>query len=289
MSPINSPRQNPVPDKLSLPSKLQSFGKPILVASHPRSGTHLTLDTLRRQFLECSTWKYPGEPLDRLYLPIEGLTTHHQKLSLQTALKTLGRFSHKEAHPLIKTHAYPALSHLASGHGELHHWIQQNAHKLYVVRDGRAVLCSLHLFMQSFDPQVRCSFSDFLRQEVNGVSRVKAWTNHVQTWISQPNVHVLKFEQLIQKPRQTLLDLGQQFNLTLREIEPLLPRSPHTIWQGRWARLTQWQPESSAIIGYYRGQQTSKWQTIFTPSDHTFFQQEAGGLLTHLGYDTTPF
>jgi len=208
MSNVNPPVRPPVPAKLPLQSKLQSLGKPILVASHPRSGTHLTIDVLRRQFLECSTWKYPGEPLDRLYLPLEGLTTPHQKLSLQTALKTLGRFSYEEARPLIKTHAYPALSHLASDYGELHHWIHQNAHKIYVVRDGRAVLCSLHLFMQSFEPQVRCSFSDFLRQEVNGISRVKAWANHVQTWINQPDVYVLKFEQLIQEPLQTLIDLG---------------------------------------------------------------------------------
>lgn len=259
------------------------LGPPILVASHPRSGTHLTLDTLRRQFAACAAWKYPGERLDRLYLPLEGLTAEDKGLSRPIAQQILGR----SPRPLLKTHAYPALAHLQSDYPDLHYWIHESAQKLYVVRDGRAVLCSLHLFMQSYKPEARCSLSDFLRQEVNGKSRVRAWATHVQTWMAQPDVYVLRFEDFIQYPRQTLTALGHQLELPPRFVEPLLPRSPHTIWQGRWARLTQWRPESSAIIGYYGGQKTQKWQDTFSAGDRAFFHQEAGGLLQHLGYITS--
>src|SRR4051794_27731921 len=42
--------------------------RPVVVASHPRSGTHLLIDLLRRQFPACASWKYPLERMDRLYL-----------------------------------------------------------------------------------------------------------------------------------------------------------------------------------------------------------------------------
>ncbi len=45
----------------------KDIGKPILIASHPRSGTHLTIDLLRKQFLECQSSKRLGEPLDKIY------------------------------------------------------------------------------------------------------------------------------------------------------------------------------------------------------------------------------
>jgi len=50
----------------------EKAGSPILVISHPRSGTHLTIDFLRRQFEECQSYKYPFESQSHLYLPIEG-------------------------------------------------------------------------------------------------------------------------------------------------------------------------------------------------------------------------
>jgi len=266
--------------KVNVKTVLDSMVQPILVASHPRSGTHLTIDFLRRQFADCASWKYPGETLDRLYLPLEALTAPRKGISPQMAMKILGR----SPHPLIKTHSYPQLAHLAAHHSDFQDWIHQNAHKIYVVRDGRSVLCSLHLFMQSFAPDTRCSLGEFLRQGGNNQSRVKAWANHVQAWMDEQHVHLLKFEDLIQQPKQTLADLGRKLNLIPSYVEPLLPRSPKNIWHGRWARFTQRQPESTAIIGYYRGQKTQKWQEVFTKSDREFFHEEAGKLLIKLGY-----
>lgn len=259
---------------------LDSLGQPILVASHPRSGTHLTIDLLRRQFSECSSWKYPGEPLDRLYLAVEGLIATQKKISAKTAKSILRR----SPRPLLKTHANPRLSHLTQDYADLKSWVLQNATKIYVMRDGRSVLCSLHLFMQSFDPTARCSLSQFLRQEANGQSRVKAWSSHIQAWIDQPHVHLLKFEDLIHQPHQTLTDLGRLLALKPKYVEPYLPRSPKTIWHGRLSRLTQTQPESTAIIGYYGGQKGQKWHKAFTPKDREFFHAEAGTLLQKLGY-----
>lgn len=253
---------------------------PILIASHPRSGTHLTIDVLRKHFQDCSAWKYPGEPLDRLYLALEGLTATQKAISRPTAEAILRR----SPRPLLKTHTDPTLAHLKPQYSDLRDWIHHNAQTIYVVRDGRSVLCSLHLFMQSFAPETRCSLSDFLRQDVNGQSRIKIWVEHVRGWMKKPDVHVLKFEDLIRTSKDTIFHLGQALDMAPRDVQPLLPRSPKTIWQGRWARMTSWQPESTAIIGYYGGQKTKKWKHSFSMSDRAFFHQEAGDLLMELGY-----
>lgn len=265
-----------------MPTDWTALGQPILIASHPRSGTHLTIDLLRRQFRECASWKYPGESLGRLYLALEGmaLAPNANGISVQAAWETLQR----PIRPLLKTHAGPSITYLNHKHPDLYAWISNNATRIYVLRDGRAVLCSLHLFMQSYDPSTRCSLSDFLRQQEEGQSRVKRWVNHINHWLEQPHIQVLKFEDLIDNPRETLTLLGHALDLKPQYKEPLLPRSPNNIWQGRWARLTQVRPESTAIIGFYRGQKTQKWQDSFTESDRKFFHEEAGDVLMKLGY-----
>ena len=60
-------------------SKFLSVGKPVVVASHPRSGTHLTLDLLRKQFPACASYKLPAQPLDRLYFALEALSAPPQR------------------------------------------------------------------------------------------------------------------------------------------------------------------------------------------------------------------
>lgn len=53
---------------------------------------------------------------------------------------------------------------------------------------------------------------------------------------------------------------------------------------GRWARMIESQPESTAILGNYH-QKSQKWRQIFTQSDREFFHKEAGDLLIKLGYE----
>lgn len=86
-----------------------SIGKPIIVASHPRSGTHLTMDLLRKQFPVCATYKFPTQSLDQLYLALEALSAPpRESISEARALKILK----KSQRPIIKTHACPTFSHL---------------------------------------------------------------------------------------------------------------------------------------------------------------------------------
>jgi hypothetical protein len=262
-------------------NQFANIGKPIIVASHPRSGTHLTIDLLRKQFPACASYKLIAQPLDRLYLALEALTAPSQKsISVAKALEVL----RKAERPIIKTHADPALSHLEQRFSDWQEWLSQEATVLYIIRDGRAALCSFHLYMQSYDPSTRCSLSDFIRQTTNRQSRVKQWANHVEQWLAQPNVYSIRFEEIVKQTPNTLNRLSQILELKADLKEPLLPISIRSLWHGRWVRLSQANPESTAIIGYYKGRKSATWKTAFTRADHAFFEAEAGDLLRKLGY-----
>lgn len=104
-------------------TNFKDIGKPILIASHPRSGTHLTIDLLRKQFLECKSWKQLGEPLDRLYFALESFAPLNNPLSEDIALNILSRAKR----PIIKTHCDPQFSYLLEHKKYWVNWLQQEA------------------------------------------------------------------------------------------------------------------------------------------------------------------
>ena len=262
-------------------SIFNSIGKPIIVASHPRSGTHLTIDLLRRQFLECKSYKLPIQSSDHLFLTLEGLSNPvGNSMIEEKAIKILK----KAQRPIIKTHDDPYLSHLNLELQHLKDWLRNNATLLYIIRDGRSVMCSLHLFMQSYDPYTRVSLSEFIRQDINGENRVKCWVNHVEKWLAYPNVYSLHLEDIISHTSTVLNELSLALKIQPLFKQPLLPSNTKNLWHGRWIRISSWDPESTAIIGYYKGKKVLNWKTSFTKDDHEFFNNEAGNLMERLGY-----
>ena len=262
-------------------TKFKNIGKPIIIASHPRSGTHLTIDLFRKQFAECQSWKMPGEPLDRLYFALESFAPIHSPLSEDVALNILSRAKR----PIIKTHADPNFSYLSSSKQPWIDWLREEADIYYIYRDGRSVLCSLHLFMQSYDPKTRCSFSEFIRQQQNGYSRIKIWAEHIKAWKKQPDVKTLRFEDITKYTNLIINKIRQDLNLSLLYNKPLLPVKFDNIWHSRWTRLAKKRSESTAILGYYRHQKVKKWQQVFSLEDRKFFHEEAGDILIDLGYE----
>ena len=256
--------------------------RPIVVASHPRSGTHLLMDTLRRQFEACRSWKWTGERLDRLYcnideLPGDGL------LDESTARRILQRTQR----PLVKTHAWPGYqeafldTHFGGLDREWVDWLDETATTFYVYRDGRDVLCSYQLFRQGYDPSARCSIGEFLRQTEDGMNRVQRWAEHVGAWQERSDVHFIQFEALLDDPVPVLQSIGELIGERPRRKEPFLPQPFQSIWESRRARLFSMRPESTAIINGER----QDWETEFSGEDRAFFHRQAGELLIELGYE----
>ncbi len=262
--------------------------RPIIVASHPRSGTHLVIDLFRRQFRECRSWKLPGERLDRLYLSVEALFVPGSRspISEAVAVKILRRV----LRPLVKTHlALPELRGApVTSPGRIGQywldWFDRNGRVVYVYRDGRDVMCSFHFFSMAH-PRARCPLAEFIRQDDCGVSRVKAWARGVRRWMREPGVLAVRCEDIHRDPRSVVQRFARELELSPLYREPLLPRQLSSVWESRAQRVFGVRPGSSAIISRFKGRRLQRWRDVFTVEDRAFFHREAGDLLIDLGYE----
>jgi hypothetical protein len=261
---------------------LHGIGRRIVLVTHRRSGTHLTIDLLRRQFEACDARKRLGEPLHALYLNLDLLLASRRPLRETRALALLRR----ARRPIVKTHALPGFERFRPAHSAFVDALLDDADVYSVHRDGRDVMCSLHLYFQAFDPRARCKLSEFLRQQEDGMSRPRRWADHVMRWHSVAGVRPLAYEGLISDPRAALERLGGELGLTPRFQEPLLPARLRGAWQARWWRLASRHPPVTTVLSDPSGRRRPRrWRDAFTPADRAFFQREAGEALLALGYE----
>ena len=226
---------------------------PVVVASHPRSGTHLLIDVLRHQFEACRSWKWWGERLDRLYCNIDELNARDQLLSLDTAQTILERVPR----PIIKTHAWPGFSQMfMEKHNALlpaswTSWVETSATFLYVYRDVHDVMSSYYIFRKQFDDATPDQLGTFIRQHdpIASCNRIQRWAEHLSAWSRTPDVHEFRFESLLDDPEANIKRLSRVLEMEPDWRRPLLPRPFSSIWDSRRARLFSRYPESTSIIG----------------------------------------
>lgn len=261
--------------------------RPVVVASHPRSGTHLCIDMLRLNVPACASWKRPFERADRLYLDIDATAENPQAISTSVLLKVLGRTER----PLIKTHAYPDLRRILNrprplgADPDLLDWLHCHATFVYVYRDGRDALCSLHQYMQAYFPETRVPLSQFLRQREGGFSRVKLWARHVEEWVNDSKVYCVAMNELLHHGRAIFPGLAERLGVAWDAGRP--PAHPPRCgfeYASRIRRRITSRPASTAIAAHPRFK-AQKWQAAFSNADREFFLQESGDLLVRLGFE----
>lgn len=262
--------------------------RPIVVASHPRSGTHLCIDTLRINFQPCWVRKGWFEPADGLYLSIDGSALEDQPGNVERVSRILSRAKR----PIVKTHALSDLHHGGVERSawtvdpQFADWLNERSSFIYIYRDGRDVLRSLYHYMQPIAPEARVPFSQFIRQRVNGVSRVGAWARHVRSWRNRTGVFHVKMEELVNQPFKTLNRLAADLDLPPAPEEPQIPRRCDADFLSRaWRRLVP-APSSTAIVPRREVAEYSTSRQAFSQeADRRFFHAEAGDLLIELGYE----
>ena len=261
--------------------------RPVVVASHPRSGTHLCIDTLRLNAPACASWKWPFERADRLYLDIDATAGNPHAIATPLLLKVLRRTER----PLIKTHAYADLKRTMNrdqplgAAPDLLDWLRCHATFIYVYRDGRDALCSLHQYMQAHFPETRVPLSQFLRQREGRDSRVKAWARHVEEWIDDSNVYCVTMNEMLHHGRAVFPGLAEKLGVAWDVgRQPMLPAKCGFEYTSRIRRRLTCRPPSTAIAPHPRFK-AQKWQTAFTEADRAFFLQESGDLLVRLGFE----
>jgi hypothetical protein len=185
---------------------LDDVGTPILVASHRRSGTHLTLDLLRRNFPACRPRMLPLENPHFSYL---NLDRFEPATTLPCTEREALRILSKSARPLLKTHAEPGFADGAPEHDAFVRALAAKSKTIYVHRDGKKVMCSMWTWRRVFDERARVPFAEFIRQtDDRGRSRVRVWADHVRAWRETPGVLMVEFDRIVRDAPALLIDLG---------------------------------------------------------------------------------
>lgn len=271
--PAGGPRPAPPVDFGLLPT----VGEPIIVASHRRSGTHLTIDLLRRQFAACDAWKWPGEGLDAVYTNLDRLGRHRQPLDGERLEGLLRRAER----PLLKTHETADFAGLRAIQGAWVDQLLERAKVIYVVRDGRAVMVSAERHESRLGIDTGREILDYMRLEENGRSRARAWADHVEGWMAREGVLVVKYEDLTQRGLETLARIAAFLGLEARGLQPVTPPLVRGTWQKRAMRLTHLHPPTTALTPPTAPR---PWRELFGPEELAFFDEEAGHVMRKLGY-----
>ena len=217
--------------------------RPFFVASHRRSGTHLTLDSLVVNF------DYFQEGFENFDVDV----------------------SSKQSR-LYKTHLDGA---------EATTMLSKNAKVVYVVRDGRDVMVSLYNYSKSLDANIKqMSFSDFLRSpnsyshspETDGLNRLEYWNYHVQSWLSQEQfpTKFVSFDGWKHAFENTVSELATYLELPPKEKPQSMVM---TSGQGLAKKIMRRIGLSKTTAIQFRGGRSEQWKEVFDEPSLDYFRE----------------
>ena len=244
----------------------------VAVLSHPRSGTHLTIDLLRRNFPILSPPKPLFAPLDALYVSLDAVLIEGSDApSVRRCVYGLSY----HAIPIIKTHwVDPDLGNLAERSKALARWFDEKTIKLYIIRNPVNVFPSLHVF----EREIGAVGSDRL----DWLDRKSAyWARHVDSWCQRDDVMVIRFEDLIADARKYVDDIGAR-NPELRAAphDPALPPPTRLLTHNRLQRLSRY-PQSTEILSL---KTPERFSVLFSEEERAAFRKNTEATCKRFGY-----
>lgn len=266
-------------------AKLEAAYRHVIVASHQRSGTHLTIDLLRANFGQLGN-DYVN--IDRM-LP-KHAQRQHQFLLAADCRALLGKEVGKN---IIKTHATPELTEFAYDRSalEVAKDIKQESRIIYVYRDGRDVMASLYYFEKHKVPKPpECTFAEFLRSPSRRIpsgwpadtTPPERWARHVSEWLDVEGCLGISYEETMRDPDATIRKIGGFLELPVprsaRRIKLHRPSIPARLFR----RLSGKHFASSAVLP--RKGVVGDWVNHFSKDDEALFWDRAGPVMERLGY-----
>lgn len=260
--------------------------KHVIVASHPRSGTHLTIDSLRLNF---NTLGDDFVDFDCL-LPMHKRPVTPEDFRAQLARQT--------GIPILKTHVTAVGQEFTHDEETLRlaKSVLDTSKIIYVFRDGRDVLTSLYCYQQNLvPPPPKVSFAEFLRTPSayraaaisasgwpNDLTSVQAWARHVSEWLDSDRSLPIGYEEWSADPAATLQKVARYLELPPpASVRRAAFQRPSFLARLK-RKLTGKQLESSAVLP--RKGVVGDWVNYFSKDDEDLFWDLAGSAMQRLGY-----
>jgi len=260
------------------------LNKVILIVSHRRSGTHLTIDAL------CNNSEY----FNKRYLTLDRIFDGHpSKISLDDLLQNIKNYS------IIKTHLnYTFNTRIKIGEiSNLNDQMDYNKREfldnliskskiIYVYRDGRDVMVSLYHYIKELkDLDYNLDFFSHLQKQL------PYWVKHIKSWINVENILKVSFEDFAFSYNETLEKCFNYIGLKLPgEILNVYGaissiKNKNKVYRFINLLLTKlgFKPRLSAIRP--RKGEVGGWESYFKDREKDYFKEIAGDLLIKLGYE----
>lgn len=219
---------------------------PIVVATFERSGTHLTIDLIRKNFQDCRCKRFWGEYLENSFVNLDQLSPES---GWPTTLKKIKKQLSKAKNPVIKTHTTPDLEKFENENLKFCHEIISMSKIIYVVRNPKNVMASYQLMKDGHPAKSAAEFELFLSSNLScGKKPLEKWAHHVSSWRRHENVLLLNYDDVVKNVDSVVNRISTFINLEPIDLKNRLPKKIHSPWQRRWMRLTSLNPASTAVL-----------------------------------------
>jgi len=262
--------------------------KKIIVASHRRSGTHLTIDAIANNF------RAFGKTPD-----ISSVTLDHLSAINQWDLTPVEFRRRIESVPsILKTHSHGKVLDFFIGDAYLKGFIKQifnEAKIIYVHRDGRDVMVSLYYYERNFNQDAKEQlFGEYLRAlnsfdvqtYKNEMDRVEYWGFHITSWIKNKNILVVSYDDLQKEYVASLQKIADFIDEPLEEdVRDVRRRANDNYFVSKLKRRLFKQAGNIrySSVGFRKGV-SGDWKDHFSEDDLSFFEHKGGELNRRLGY-----
>lgn len=264
----------------------------IIVGSHRRSGTHLSIDTIVNNFSQYAKSPHVKD------LTLDHLSDHviDKEYPVSKLIKYL-----KNNNNVMKTHSHGRYADFFKGEGVDNQICEifNDSRKIYIYRDGRDVMVSMYNYMMKFNKTIESlSFSEFIRMKNefdaesynSTMNRVEYWAYHINTWREVDDVLWLKYDEFKSNLEEALSKVAKHIDQPVPDCIVDIRRENESFTQKWVKRLTnkvlpdRFKKTRLTSVQFNKGG-VGGWQSYFSDEDLDYFNKYAAVTNRFLGYE----
>jgi len=258
--------------------------KNIIVLSHRRSGTHLTIDSIINNFKDYQKHDY---------INIDSTKDGFEK---QISTEKFDDKINKKIR-VIKSHFLPNFEFYYKDEKDADYVenLFENSHVIYVYRNGLDVMVSLFEYMKAYDKEIaKMDFNDFIKTknnfdpEISNLDRIDSWKHHIKSWQESrfaDKILFVKFEDLISDFEETISTISKKIGAKPDEkiVDIRLKKSNNNILRPFYNLSKKIKGIKKTSVSARKGK-IGGYKNYFNEENLKLFMEKNGEFMKKIGY-----